>query len=74
MQYKLMELMQENNLNNSFMGCLISKTAKQFSKKKKGIIPFNQDEMFIIANYFKVKIDDVFFLIVRQNGDNNEEE
>lgn len=68
MQYKLMELQDMYNKDDDFIANLIGKSKKQYRKKKHGKVPFNQDEMFIIADFFQEKIDNIFLPRVRQNG------
>lgn len=69
MQTKLILLMKERNIKNKELASKIGVSEKQIGLKLKGKARFYSDEMFIIANYFGLKIDDIFLPIVHQNGE-----
>ncbi len=69
MQEKLIILRKRNNINQETLANLISVSPKQYGLKERGDAIFNGDEMFMIANYFGMKIDDIFLPSNHQNGD-----
>lgn len=73
MQEKLIILRKQKNITQKELSDLIGITTKQYGLKENGISKFNGDEMFKIADYFEMKIDDIFLPTVHQNGDNLKE-
>ena len=71
MQEKLILLRQENGDTQSKLAKLIDITQKQYRLKELGKAKFNGDEMFLIAQYYRKKIDDIFLPTTHQNGDLN---
>ena len=69
MQEKLLILRKKNNLNQETLATLIGITPKQYGLKERGDAIFNGDEMFKIAEYFNMKVDDIFLPSNHQNGD-----
>lgn len=69
MQEKLILLRQEHNTKQTELASVLGITAKQYRKKELGQTKFNGDEMFIIANYYNKKIDEIFLPTTHQNGD-----
>ena len=69
MQEKLLILRKRNSLNQEFMADLLGISYKQYGKKENGKAVFNGDEMFKIAEYFNMKIDDIFLPSYHQIGD-----
>lgn len=69
MQEKLLVLRKKNNLNQEELAKLIGITAKQYGMKERGEAIFNGDEMFKIAGFFNMKIDDIFLPTTHQIGD-----
>lgn len=60
MQEKLIILMKEHNVTNKKLADIIGVSEKQMGYKIKGKNDFKSSEMFKIANYFNVNIDDIF--------------
>lgn len=69
MQEKLIILRKQNNVTQQTLADLIGITVKQFSFKENGKSIFDGDEMFKIAQFFKLKIEDIFLPTTHQNGD-----
>ena len=69
MQEKLIILRKQNNVTQQTLADLIGITVKQFSFKENGKSIFDGDEMFKIAQFFKLKIEDIFLPSTHQNGD-----
>lgn len=69
MQNILWGLQKSNKLTDSDMGKIIGKCASQYKKKLLGKVAFDQDEMFALAHYFNMSINDIFLDRERQNGD-----
>ena len=70
MQEKLILLRKIKKINQETLADLLGITKKQYGCKELGKSKFNGDEMFIIADYFGKKIDDIFLPTTHQNGDN----
>ena len=61
MQQKLfIERKLERKMTQKDMADLLGISVMTYQRKESGEYPFNQDEMFKIAEYFDVKIDDLF--------------
>jgi putative transcriptional regulator len=71
LQDKLILLRKQKGVSQKSLADLLGITAKQFSVKELGKSKFNGDEMFKIADYFNVKIEDIFLPTTHQNGDIN---
>lgn len=69
MQEKLIILRKKNKINQETLARLIDITPKQYGMKERGDAIFNGDEMFLIANYFGMKVDDIFLPSNHQIGD-----
>ena len=69
MQDKLILLRKQKNVTQQELSVLLGITAKQFGQKELGKVKFNGDEMFKIADYFNLKIDDIFLPTTHQNGE-----
>ena len=69
MQEKLIILRKKNKINQETLANLINVTPKQYGLKERGDAIFNGDEMFLIAEYFGLKIDDIFLPSNHQIGD-----
>lgn len=69
MQEKLLLLRKKNNITQETLAKLIGITAKQYGNKERGMVKFDGDEMFKIADYFKLKVDDIFLPTTHQNGE-----
>lgn len=73
MQEKLLILRTNNKKSQKFMGELLNISAKQYGAKERGESKFNGDEMFVIANHFNKRIDEIFLPTTHQIGDKTEE-
>lgn len=60
MQTKLASLRRYKNIPQREMAILIGVETETYSNKERGITQFKSSEMFIIANFFKKKVDEVF--------------
>lgn len=69
MQSKLLLLRKEFKITQQDLANILGITTKQFSAKELGKVKFNGDEMFKIADYFNMKIDDIFLPTTHQNGE-----
>ena len=68
MQEKLILEMNRRNLHINDMAKIINITGKQFSSKLKGRTEFKCTEMFLIANFLNMKIEDIFLPVMYENG------
>lgn len=73
MQSKLLLLRKDNKITQTDLANVLGITAKQYGAKELGKFKFNGDEMFKIAEYFNMKVDDIFLPTTHQNGEKNEE-
>lgn len=73
MQEKLIILRKKNKISQETLANLIGITTKQYGLKERGESIFNGDEMFVIAGYFNLKVDDIFLHSHHQNGDFSKE-
>lgn len=69
MQGNLILLLKQKNLTQHWLANYLGLSDKQIGKKINGNVKFNGDEMFKIADYFKMKVDDIFLPTTHQNGD-----
>lgn len=60
MQAKLVKLRKESGINQKEMSNIIGINETSYRMKELDKRQFNLDEMFIIANYFKLSISDIF--------------
>lgn len=60
MQDNLILLRKNNYITQKKLANLLGISEVQYGKKEKGIAEFTQDEMFLIAGYFELKVDDIF--------------
>jgi DNA-binding XRE family transcriptional regulator len=60
MQYKLESLRRSRKESQEDMAKLIKVDVRTYQNKEKGITQFKGDEMFLIAQHFNKKIDDIF--------------
>lgn len=78
MQSKLLLLRKDNRVTQTDLANVLGITTKQYGAKELGKVKFNGDEMFKIAEYFNMKVDDIFLPTTHQNGElskeNNEKE
>lgn len=69
MQEKLIILRKQKNVTQKEIADLIGITPKQYCLKENGNAKFNGDEMFKIADFFKMQIGDIFLPTTHQNGE-----
>lgn len=69
MQEKLLILRKKTNTTQEDLAKILNISVKQYSYKENGKSKFNGDEMFEIAKYFNMKIDDIFLPSVHQIGE-----
>ncbi|MBO5142179.1 MAG: helix-turn-helix transcriptional regulator [Clostridia bacterium] len=69
MQEKLILLRKRNGTTQKQLADLIDITEKQYGAKESGKNKFNGDEMFAIADYYSLKVDDIFLPTTHQNGE-----
>ncbi len=74
MQEKLLLIRKNNNITQQELAECIGISVNQYSLKEKGKYNFNCDEMFKIANYLKMNIEDIFLPLTHQNGVKSREE
>ncbi len=68
MQEKLLLIRKNKNITQQELAECIGISVNQYSLKEKGKYNFNCDEMFKIANYLKMNIEDIFLPLTHQNG------
>lgn len=69
MQTRLIILRKERKVKQGTLAKLLGISVKQYSYKENGKAKFNGDEMFKIADYFNLKINDIFLPSYHQNGE-----
>lgn len=69
MQEKLIIIRKQKDLTQKELANLIGITPKQYGLKENGDCKFNGDEMFKIADFFNMKVDDIFLPTTHQNGE-----
>ena len=69
MQDKLILIRKRTNTTQKELAELLGITVKQYGYKESGKVKFNGDEMFLIADYFKSKVEDIFLPTTHQNGE-----
>lgn len=74
MQEKLLLIRKNKNITQQKLANCIGISVNQYSLKEKGKYNFNCDEMFKIAEYLKMNIDDIFLPLEHQNGVNEKKE
>jgi putative transcriptional regulator len=60
LQSNLMTLRKKNNVTQKELASKLNISNKAYSYKELGKTEFTMNEMFIIADYFKEKIDKIF--------------
>ena len=60
MQENLILLRKNNSITQKKLAEILDISEVQYGKKEKGIAAFTQDEMFIISDYFGLKVDNIF--------------
>lgn len=68
MQEKLLLIRKNKNITQQELAECIGISVNQYSLKEKGKYNFTCDEMFKIADYLKMSIEDIFLPIEHQNG------
>lgn len=68
MQEKLLILRKRNNLTQSDIAKMLGIATMTYNLKELGKREFTANEMFIIADYFGLKVDDIFMPTILQNG------
>lgn len=68
MQEKLLLLRKNNNITQKELADLIGISVNQYSSKENGKYNFDCDEMFKIANFFNLAIENIFLPSKHQNG------
>lgn len=69
MQTQLIILRKEKKINQETLADLLGISVKQYGYKENGKAKFNGDEMFKIADYFGLSINDIFLPSYHQSGD-----
>ena len=67
MQEKLIILRKKNNISQETISKYIGISKKSFCDKENGKYQFTIDEMFKIAEYFDMSIDQIFLPRILQN-------
>ena len=60
MQHKLYAMRKAKNLTQEEMASVLNVSTVTYRAKEKSKIPFNADEMFMIASYFNTDMNDIF--------------
>lgn len=68
MQEKLLIIRKKEKVTQQKMAAMLDITPQCYHQKEFGIRPFNLNEMFKIANFFNLKIEDIFLPYELQNG------
>lgn len=68
MQEKLIIIRKKKGITQQELAKLIGISVNQYSLKEKGKYTFDCDEMFKIAEYLDMNIDDIFLPTTHQNG------
>lgn len=74
MQEKLLLIRKNKNITQQELAKCIGISVNQYSLKEKGKYNFNCDEMFKIAEYLNMNIEDIFLPLEHQNGVKENEE
>lgn len=76
MQEKLLLIRKKKNIKQQELADLLGISLNQYSQKEKGNYNFTCDEMFKIADYLKMSIEEIFIPSIHQNGviSSNQEE
>lgn len=73
MQSKLIILRKEKKITQETLADILGISVKQYGYKEVGKSKFDADEMFKIADYFGLSINDIFLPSYHQNGDSETE-
>lgn len=69
MQEKLIIIRKQRDITQKDLADLIGITPKQYRLKEIGDTKFNGDEMFKIADFLNLKIEDIFLPTTHQIGE-----
>ena len=69
MQTQLIMMRKEKKVKQETLAKLLGISVKQYGYKENGKAKFNGDEMFLIADYFGLKVTDIFLPSYHQNGE-----
>ena len=69
MQSKLIIIRKERKISQKILADLLNISVKQYGYKENGKSVFNGDEMFAIANYLQLPLEDIFLPRIHQNGE-----
>jgi len=59
-QTKLASIRRYHNLSQREMAEVLNIKTESYSNKERGVTQFKSSEMFIISDYFEMKVDDIF--------------
>lgn len=69
MQLKLYDLRKNyKHMTQEDVANYLGISSKTYREKEKGLVPFNQDEMFALSKLFNLSIDTIFLPRKFQNG------
>ena len=68
MQTKLIEILHKNNMKYKDLASILNISEKQAGYKINGKVPFKSNEMFVISEYFNLKLDDIFLPSMYENS------
>lgn len=68
MQEKLLLIRKNRDITQQELADLIGISVNQYGLKENGKYTFNCDEMFTIADYLNLKIEDIFLPSKHRNG------
>ena len=68
MQEKLLLIRKNRNITQQTLADLIGISINQYGLKENGKYNFDCDEMFTIAEYLGLKIEDIFMPLKHRNG------
>lgn len=71
MQEKLIMLRKKEGVTQETLSKLLGINPKTYSSKELGKTQFSMNEMFIIAKYFNMEIEDIFLPSLLHNGVKN---
>lgn len=74
MQDKLIILRKKEKIKQQTLADLLGISVKQYGFKETGKSKFDGDEMFKIADFFNLKVDDIFMPSYHHIGELNQKE
>lgn len=69
MQSRLIILRKNRRITQEMLANLLGISVKQYSFKENGKAKFDGDEMFKIADFLGLKVDDIFLPSYHKNGE-----